>query len=203
MRGGKLLVAILLLTSGMAGCIGSDRAETDDEPAEPGSVEEPANTSRVDTALTEGEVGLSLATPASSFNLNPPTAGGPFQVELDRASTATGYLLELVWEAATPASEDLDLWVRDASEGSIPPEDPTEPLAAPPVATATGSSALTLVIQESDLEEGTTYNIIVRAPSEMGAGVAIQQPFELYVSTFLDQPVDEDFSAVDEDSSAP
>lgn len=65
------------------------------------------------------------------------------------------------------------------------------------MATATGSSPLKLVVEEADLEEDTDYSLIVRAPSDMGAGATVKQPFDLHVSTFLDQPVDEEHSALE------
>lgn len=197
MHGRYLLVAALLVAAPFAGCIGEDSAQTtDDEGIEQASVSNRTN-GTIDTETLEGEVAFSVATPAVSFNFNPGTAGGPFQFELDRPSNATGYVIEVTWEPATPASENLDVWVRDASEGNIPPSDPTNPVPAGPVASATGSSPLKLAIAEEDLEEDPTYNVLVRAPSDMGAGVAVNQPFTLHLTTFEDRAFDPEYSAVE------
>lgn len=194
MRGGTILAA-LLLTAAAAGCIGG----TDDDELAPANTT-PTDTNEtvgsLETEMFEGEVAISVATPAVSFNSNPPGSNGPFQFALERPDNATGYVLEVTWDATTPLSESMDVWVRRTDTGNIPPMDPTNPVPEPPAATATGTSPLSLTVAEDDLEDDLDYEILVRAPSDMGAGAAVMQPFELHVTTFIDQPVDEGYSAI-------
>lgn len=196
MRGGAILAA-LLLTAAAAGCIGGT---DDDELAPANTTPTDANETlgTLETEVLEGEAAIAVATPAASLNFNPPTASGPFQFPLERPDNATGYVLELTWDATTPLSEAMDLWVRRADTGNIPPMDPTNPAPEPPAATATGTSPLSLTVAEDDLDEDLDYEILVRAPSEMGVGAALLQPFELHVTTFIDQPVDEGYSALNQ-----
>lgn len=202
MRGRSILVAVLLFSGALAGCIGEDgstEATGDDIQAANAT---PNGTGTIDTETIEGEVQVSAATPVVSFNFNSPTAEGPFQTSLERPSNATGHVLEVTWDAATPASESMDLWVRQAGEGNIPPSDPADPPPAEPAATATGESPLKLAVADEDLEEDTDYDIIVRAPSDMGAGVAVDQAFTLHISTFQDVDFDPDYSAVGNGTAA-
>ncbi|MDX1612449.1 MAG: hypothetical protein R3185_08765 [Candidatus Thermoplasmatota archaeon] len=190
MRGKVGLLAALLLTGALAGCIGGGDEAVEAQSAQSDEALE-KTLQRVETDVLEGEIMVSTATPAISFNFQ-----GTYAFPLERPANATGYVLELVWEASSPASENLDVWVREEGAGNVPPSDPTSPLAVPPVVKATGPSVLHVVVEEDVLEEDVAYEILVRAPSEMGAGLAASQPFELHVSTFLDQPVDEGFSAL-------
>lgn len=202
MQGRTLVALALIVAAPMAGCIGGEDAEpTDSDQLEQANTTAPTN-GTVSTEVTEGEVFLSAATPAVSFNSNPGTAEGPFEVPLERPSGATGHVIEATWEPATPASESLDVWVRDANTGNIPPQDPTSPLPEPPVATATGSSPLKLAIAEDDLDEDTEYTILVRAPSEMPVGATVDQPFTLHVTTFEDTTFNSDYTAVEDGAAA-
>lgn len=201
MHGRHLAAVLLLLAAPLTGCIGDDPStNTADDEIEQASTGIENGT--IETEMIDGEVVFSAATPAVTFNFNPPGAEGPFFTELERPENATGYVIEVTWEPSTPASETLDVWIRSVDEGNIPPTDPMDPVPAGPAHSATGSSPLKLAVAEDELEEDTQYEVIVRAPSGMGAGVTVDQPFTLHVSTFVDRAFDESFSAVENGTSA-
>lgn len=189
MQAGRLLSGLLVaLAVATAGCV---NAVTDDgvdaESVDAGVKDAEA----IATDVLDGVVSVGAATPVASLNF-----GGTFSFPFDVSDNLTGVVLELEWSAETPASENLDLWVREAGAGSIPPSDPSDFPPPAPLAKATGPSVLRLALTADDLGELSAVDLIVRAPSDMGSGVAFEQPFTLHVTTFEDVAFDSEYSAL-------
>lgn len=184
-----VLTVLSVLASLGAGCIGGGQEGL--EAGDDAPVLEEAALPAPKFNTVDGDIQAAIATPALSFN-----SGGSYNHPLPTAKgEVSGWILELEWAPATRASESLDLWVRDESQGTVPP-DPDDQLPPPgPVASAQGTSPLRIVLHASDLDEGTSYSVLVRAHSEP-AGVAANQPFQLHTITFVDLPVDESLTAV-------
>lgn len=185
MRPTVALLALALL----AGCLGpSDGGlEAASLPAS-GATSAPTGP---DVEAFEGDVLLSVATPARTVN-----NGGAFiPAVLETDANTTGYVLELEWTAASPASEELSLWVRPEGTGAVSPDNAAN-LAdnPPPTARADGPSPLRLALPIADLSEAESFDVVVRAAGQ--AGAAAQQTVTLHVTTFRDVAFDPDFSAL-------
>lgn len=180
-----LLVLLTALTVAATGCV---TASTDDvESAGAGHVAPDAT--GIVTDDLDGMIEAAVATPAVSFN-----SGGTFSFPIQPGGNVTGFVLELVWDAAAPTNEELDLWVRVTGAGQIPP-DPQHVPAPGPIAKATGPSVLRLALPADAFPDDSQYDVIVRAASP--GGLAMQQPFTLHVTTFQDVPFDDAYSAVE------
>lgn len=143
------------------------------------------------TEVIQGDILASAATPLRTLNY-----GGAFSTTVTVNGTHTGYVLDLVWEAANPASEKLSVWVREAGAGALPPTDPLSLLMPPePIAILNGASPLHLALPVEAFPAEGEYEIVVRAASEP-AGVAVEQEFTLHLTTFDAIPFDETFSAL-------
>lgn len=182
----KSLLVTVLIASAAAGCV-----KRGDEPVDTAAVADllPALPFTEEIA---GDVQVSVATPLRTVN-----NGGSFSAPLAVNETHTGFVVELVWEAASPAAEELSVWVREAGAGGIPPSDPAALLVAPePLARVSGASPLRVPLPASAFPGAGEYEILVRAAAEP-AGVALDQPFTLHVTTFDALPFDETFSAIE------
>lgn len=175
MRRSRVALAFLLaLGLVLSGCLAPE--ESDPEPPT-GEPQEETEIPEPKVEILEGSIQLSLATPLVSFNY-----GGEYSALLpSKVENTTGYVIVLVWDAAGPTSESLDLWVRDAADGTVPPEDPTRPLADPPLATAKGESPLFLELAAEEVPDDVEFSVLVRANSEQPVGVAHEQPFTLVI----------------------
>lgn len=189
------LAILLALAATAAGCVNAPAPDD----VEAASVEGDADLPMAGPATEEiaGDIQASAATPVRSVNY-----GGAFSNVIEVQENTTGYVFELEWTAATPASEELSIWVRPAGVGNIPPEDPAEFVAtSPPLGQADGASPLRIAMPFDAFGEAGEYEVVVRA-SAAPIGVAANQPFTLYVTSFTDVPFDDAFSALaGEDSS--
>lgn len=184
----RLILVALSLATAAAGCVGApaDIAPASEDPAA-------ALDAVPTTEELAGSITLSAATPARTIN-----NGGAFSHPLTVIDTHTGFVIEVVWEAATPASESLSVWVREAGVGSIPPSDPANLVTAPgPVAQVSGASPLRIALPADAFPATGDYEIIVRAAAEP-VGVAANQPFTAYVTSFDAIPFDDAFTALEE-----
>lgn len=184
----RLLASMVVLLAAVAGCISTppDDATT----ASTGSTTDASLLVPI-TDTVDGDVMLSAATPARTLNY-----GGAFATILTTTDNATGYVLELEWTAATPASEQLSLWVRPSGQGALPPDDPTELVTiSEPLAKASGPSPLRLVLSIDQFPELGDYDILVRADAAP-VGAAANQPYTLHVTRFEGIPFDDAFSAL-------
>lgn len=178
----KGFLIFALVTALLAsGCLGPDGdVDTGDPP-----VDDPAPPVTEPVLLKhESMLEVAIATPVLSLNNG---AEGTYAIPLPGGSArtnVTGYVLELVWEPMAPNADQLDLWIRAAGAGTIPPEDPTQPIPEEPSHRVTGASPLRLEVPIEEIPDDREYEIIVRAPGP--AGVVTQQPFTLDVATFQD-----------------
>ncbi len=190
----NLLLALLASASIAAGCIGAP---------EPDAVEGASATDAAglggrapSTETFEGVIETSVATPLRTLNLR-----GAFSTTFKFESNTTGVIAEVEWTASTPASEKLSVWVRATGAGMLPPQDPTEvvmPVA--PVAMQNGVSPIRIALLAEAFPEQGGYDVIVRAAAEP-FGVAVNQPFTAYVTTFAEIPFNDSFSAIGAETS--
>lgn len=185
MRARTLLPALALLALA-AGCVEAP-AETVDASSEADVADAAQNA--ISTEVVDGDIQVSVATPARTVNY-----GGAFSTAFTLTEATNGVVLELEWAAATPASEQLSVWVRPAGAGVVDPTDP-QGLASTsePLAQADGASPLRLALPASAFPELGDYDIVVRAAAAP-AGVAANQPFSLHMSFFQGLPFDETYS---------
>lgn len=186
----RATVLLLALAAAAAGCVTNPEAAAVDA-APPGQALPTGPT----VEEISGDIIMSAATPARTFNY-----GGAFTTTTSLAENTTGFIIELEWEPASPASEQLSVWVRPAGQGSIdvPPENAAElATTPPPLAQADGPSPLRLEVPAEVLAGAGDYDIIVRA-SAQPAGVAAQQTFHIHLAKFEGIPFDADFSAHEE-----
>ncbi len=151
----------------------------------------PIMDSGVTTTVIAGNTGISVATPLRTFN-----NGGAFNHPIELSEDHNGFVLEMVWTPNGQGNTDqLDLWVRDAASGTIPPEDASDVYApAQPIAQVSGSSPLRLVLTPDIMEVGKEYSMLIRAASP--AGVAYEQEVQLYVHEFIGAELDPEFSVL-------
>lgn len=143
------------------------------------------------TEEIDGDILLSIATPVRTIN-----NGGAFVNLFEVEENTTGFVFEVEWSAATPASEQLSVWVRPSGVGNVPPQDPTDlVMTSPPLGKVDGASPLRLAMPFDAFGETGEYEIVVRA-SAQPVGAAAQQPFTLHLTTFTDIPFDDAFSAL-------
>lgn len=164
---------ILMLATGaaLAGCLEDPEAGVDDQKV----LDDVQEEALFETEQLTGSIDIAATTPVRSFN-----SGGAFATPIALAENQTGIVVEVVWEASGPASEELDVWVRAEGAGSIPPGS-AEDWMVEPVAQATGGSPLRLELP-ADLLGTDAYEVIVRAAGPVG--VAHDQPYELFLTTF-------------------
>lgn len=181
-----VLLASLTVLFVFAGCLGADEepAPGEDPPAAPSVPPAPL------VSDFEGLITAGAATPLLSVN-----DGENYIFPLPATTNATGYVLEVVWEAATPASETLDLWIRVTGAGTVPPNDPTQPLPPAPLHKATGASPLRLAVPVDEVPADEELDILVRAASDP-VGVGVNQEFVLYVTVFRDTPYQPEWTAL-------
>lgn len=173
------LAFTLLAMLTLSGCIaGNDDSPTTDDAA---AAAEGTNETALVLYEHSGSTGNAIATPAISVN-----NGGAYEFEVDRTSAnITGYVLELTWEAGSPASENLDLWIRETGNFAIDPTNPelvNNALDSQPHMKATGASPLRLTFTPDELDPEAEYSMLVRAASP--AGASLDQSFTLNVAVF-------------------
>lgn len=189
--GKAFLLPMMVLSAALsAGCVGSDD-DASPTSTEATSVETPPAAAVPKTEVVEGDIAVSAATPARSFN-----NGGTFAAPITPKAAITGFVIELTWTASAPVNQKLDLWVRLASAGAVPPADPTELVTGPaaPIAKVTGASPLRVALPAEAFTEKEDYSVIVRAASDAQVGAAANQPFELHITTFKDVAFDPEYT---------
>lgn len=187
----RTLVLMLALAALAAGCVNAPAPEE----VEAASLGDSADAALALPVTEEfaGDIQLSAATPARTVNY-----GGTFSTVVEIKDNVTGFVLELEWEAATPASESLSMWVRPSGIGSLNvPPDPALVTNPPPTAQVDGTSPLRLALAADAFPEPGEYEIVVRASAEP-AGAAANQPFVIHITTFAGVAFDEAYSALGE-----
>ncbi len=203
-----MLTCIALLTVGLAGCLDSDSPTAEGQ--------------------TDLGTGLGVASPVTEYHNGTVHAGilipnvadesGPESTHAMNTTdgNATAWVIALEWEAQGEATQNLTLLVRevahdDDADGEGADEDPegnateaneTEMEDDGIVNMTTGASALRLVIDRDDLDEDTTYEIVIL--TEEQTALPYEQPYVLGVSTFKNEEVDEEHHpfADDDDEAA-
>lgn len=184
----RLVPVLIALASLGAGCISSPSAV---DPAATSTDDMVGTVTGPVTERIEGDIMLSTATPVRSLNY-----GGAFSYPFTPAANDSGYVIEVEWDAATPFSEEMSVWLRPSNVGMIPPQDPSEFVMAPsPLRQADGASPLKITVPIADLEPDVEYAVIVRA-SAAPVGVAANQPFTIHFTAFVDAAFDEAFTAL-------
>jgi hypothetical protein len=188
------LIAILITSAFLlSGCLAADTKTL--SPAG-GAAKAAANMTMPWTTAFDGNIPVSVATPARSFS-NDVVASGK---TLKHTANITGYLVEVKWTPVDKLSDQLSLWVRQAGDGKIDPNDApgtaqgvvTNPA---PIAKQDGKSSIRLVLDASKLKADTEYLFLVRA-SANPVGASKDQPFKMWITAFPEMPVDKDFSAI-------
>ncbi len=182
-----IILASLFALTAFSGCITTDSPSDLDAALDADA----APVARWVTEELSGDINIATATPAISVN-----NGGAYQFPLDRSdANATGWVLELEWDAVDARSQSLDLWIREICDCTIPASEPTETGQVPdPVAKATGPSVLRLTATPDLFEDDKDYEILVRAASP--AGVSQAQPFTLHLSRASGVDFDSEYSAL-------
>ena len=181
----RLAAPILLVLAAAAGCVEMPADDVDTSSADASS----AASGLPVTDTLEGSILISAATPVRTLNY-----GGEYSAPVTVAPNATGYVVELEWDAAGPASETLSLWIRIAGQGSLPPDDPMDLVNLPePVAKVSGPSPLRIALPVDDAFAPGDYEVLVRA-DDAPVGAALEQPFTLHVTAFEDIPFDDAFT---------
>lgn len=185
----RTLATLLALAAFAAGCVNAPASDI--ETAATSDVIDPALATPA-TEMFEGSIQVSVATPARTVN-----SGGAFSTVVELDDNVTGYVFDLEWSAATPASESLSMWVRPAGVGSIdvPPDPALVTGTQPPLAQVDGASPLRIALAADAFPEPGEYEIVVRASAEP-IGVAANQPFMLHLTTFRDMPFDDAYTAL-------
>ena len=185
----RALTLMLALAAVAAGCV--------TPPAD--DIEAATTTEATDVLATApsteevaGDIMLSTATPVRTIN-----NGGAFATVVELTDNITGFVLEVEWTATTPASETLSMWVRAEGVGNVgvPPDPSLVTNTDPPLAQIDGASPLRLALPADLFPEPGAYEIVLRASAEP-VGVAANQPYTLYVTTFEDMPFDDAYSAL-------
>lgn len=182
------LTLMIALSALAAGCV---NAPADD--AQTAATELPTDAVALpQTEEVAGDIQISAASPARTVNY-----GGAFTTVIELKDNITGFVLELEWDAATPFSESLSMWVRPAGAGAIgvPPDPSLVTGTAPPLAKVDGASPLRVALAADAFPEPGEYDVVVRATGQP-VGVALGQSFTMHVTRFDGIAFDEAFSAL-------
>lgn len=185
-----LVTLVLAFSAVAAGCVNAPAPEEVEAAVTDTDL---AMTGMPETDEIDGDIVFSAATPVRSVN-----NGGAFLTTIELTENITGFVLEVEWSAATPASERLSVWVRPAGTGTVTvPPDPSIVTAGAPTAQVDGTSPLRLALAADAFPEAGEYDVVVRA-SAQPVGVAVNQPFTIHVTTFQDIAFDDAYSALGE-----
>ena len=183
------IVLLIALAATAAGCVTLPADETEAAAADLAAAAALAPV----TDTFDGDILLSTATPVRTLN-----NGGAFSTVLEVKKNTTGVILELEWDAVSPASQQLSMWVRPAGSGSLTvPPDPAILTTGAPLAKADGASPLRLALPADLFPEAGDYDVVIRA-SAQPVGVAVNQPFTIHITTFADMAFDDAYSALAE-----
>lgn len=185
----RIVPLILALSAVAAGCVNAPAPELETAATDAATTAPAAGPS---TEEVQGDIVISAATPVRTVN-----NGGAFLTTIELKENTTGFVLEVEWDAATPASESLSVWVRPAGSGSvtIPPDPALVTNTQPPTAQVDGTSPLRLAIAADAFPELGEYDVVVRA-SAQPVGVAANQPFTIHVTAFEDIAFDDAYTAL-------